>query len=71
MTSESLTIEDIVRMKRFAASNGIQDGVVYISREAYIDLRVGSDPFGIYRQRRLMSQVLPEVMVYRGDEWWH
>jgi hypothetical protein len=34
------------------------------------NLRVKADPFGIYAQRRNLSQVMPGVSIYRGDEWW-
>jgi hypothetical protein len=35
-------------------------------KELVGNLRVQADPFGIYKQRRMMTG----VRVYRGDEWW-
>jgi hypothetical protein len=34
------------------------------------NLRVKADPFGIYKQRRMLAGAMPGVAVYRGDEWW-
>ncbi len=68
--TDKLRIEDIQKMKAYAVKAGMKPGVVWMSREAYIDLRLSLDPYGIYRQRKLMQAVLPETMIYRGDEWW-
>ncbi len=34
------------------------------------NLRVKADPFGIYAQRRNLAHAMPNVAIYRGDEWW-
>ena len=69
--NDILSMEDISRMKAIAAENGIKSGTFLLSREAYVDLRMVHDPYGIYRQRKMMLKVLPKTMVYRGNEWWH
>ena len=69
--NEPLTIAAIAALKKAAAQANIREPVCFVSREAYIELRRAHDPYGIYRQRRMMSKVLPDIIEYRGDEWWH
>ncbi|BBB99390.1 hypothetical protein [Bradyrhizobium elkanii] len=71
MFSQSITMDHLAKLKAATEANGSKSAVFYMSREAYIDLRQAHDPYGIYRQRRFMSRVLPDVVIYRGDEWWH
>lgn len=39
-------------------------------KELIGNLRVKADPFGIYKQRRMLAHAMPGVAIYRGDEWW-
>lgn len=68
--AEAFTIEDIRRIPRIRPMEGEQY-VCVVSRYFYKEMRIATDPFQIYKQRRMLAKVMPGVVIDRGEEWWH